>query len=702
MWCRTCSKATDREQSLMILEKLLPQQYSHTVCSYGTLGDINFRASIKLKLSREEEAKRWFEDFQSSSGLTWSKSKTYPNVGRYNKYRVDYRCRTIRKNTSCPATLFLILKRKLELGERKSRSGDPHVKEGLYLHVNLRNEHNHRGSCAQAMKRKDVSGEAIEKLKKLFEGGHSPTTALDVLKYDLQEEEQDNYVYAAADRSVCPDLRFCYRLYYKLFKKVHGTAAGGEMFKDLEQKLDEYNKEQGDVCARMSQTSDNQLVIAMCTPMMRRVHARLRESGEMMFVDSSGNDRHNHHLFLLLTPSSAGSLPLGVFITTSKTQQTISAALELLQTVFPPDRFFGHPDGPLVVMTGDCSALRQALTGAFPKATLVHCVSTLFQAMWRWLWSSSNGVPKQHKPHLLKSFRDLVCASTPAALREVYTRLMVDDIALQHTKFVRHMQEVYKRRDEWAQLPTGGNHTNVYVESAIGVVKERLLHRLKAYSVTQLVDFVVTRLEAHYIHRLTDAPSNNLRKVMKTEDIWRDSVVQEDQDNYTVASSSIAEESYHVNTVIGCCTCPAGIHGGPCDHQSAVARMFGHSESFLHDSSPDTRKLYYQIATGKDIPDKCCQMLDKPSLPVRAAGVGNGDMCWHPATGQLFLKERLNSMFMDISKKLDNPDFTHSIASFVRTYESIKTDSAMVSALSSFGKNPQTEARGCKRPRDCL
>lgn len=310
-------------------------------------------------------------------------------------------------------------------------------------------------------------------------------------------------------------------------QKVHGTAAGAETFADLEKKLDEYNKERGDVCARMCQTDDNQLVIAICTPMMRRVHARLRESGEMVFVDSSGNcDRHNHHLFLLVTPSSVGSLPLGVFITTSKTQQTISAALELLQTVFPPDRFFGHPDGPFVAVTGDCAALRQALTGAFPKATLVHCVSTLFQAMWRWLWSSSNGVPKQHKPHLLKYFRDLLCASTPAALIEVYTRLMVDDIVLQHTKFVRHVQEVYKRREEWAQLPTRGYHTNDYVESAFRVVKEKLLLRMKAYSVTQLVDFVFTRLEAHYIHRLTDAPSNNLRKVMKTEDIWGDSVVQ--------------------------------------------------------------------------------------------------------------------------------------------------------------------------------
>lgn len=54
-------------------------------------------------------------------------------------------------------------------------------------------------------------------------------------------------------------------------------------------------------------------------------------------------------------------------------------------------------------------------------------------------------------------------------------------------------------------------------------------------------------------------------------------------------------------------------------------------------------------------------------------------------------------MFQDITKRLDNPDFTASITSFVGTYESIKTDDDMAAALSSFGKSPQMMARGCKR-----
>lgn len=77
--------------------------------------------------------------------------------------------------------------------------------------VHITNEHNHNLHVPDALRYKDVGPEAIQKLKKLFEAGHSPSTALDVLKYDLQLELGEEYAYASADRSICPDIQFCYR-----------------------------------------------------------------------------------------------------------------------------------------------------------------------------------------------------------------------------------------------------------------------------------------------------------------------------------------------------------------------------------------------------------------------------------------------------------------------------------------------------------
>lgn len=85
------------------------------------------------------------------------------------------------------------------------------MKEGLFFHINLRNEHNHHVSCAEVTIRRAVSRETTDNLKKLFQSGHTPSSALKVLKCEMQVEEKDSCVYAAADRSVCPDLQFCYR-----------------------------------------------------------------------------------------------------------------------------------------------------------------------------------------------------------------------------------------------------------------------------------------------------------------------------------------------------------------------------------------------------------------------------------------------------------------------------------------------------------
>ena len=61
------------------------------------------------------------------------------------------------------------------------------------------------------MKHRDVSEETVTKLKELFESGHSPSSAHEVIQYDLQEEYAADYILASGDRAICPDLQFCYR-----------------------------------------------------------------------------------------------------------------------------------------------------------------------------------------------------------------------------------------------------------------------------------------------------------------------------------------------------------------------------------------------------------------------------------------------------------------------------------------------------------
>lgn len=77
--------------------------------------------------------------------------------------------------------------------------------------VRMCNDHNHNVNIAEALRYRDVGDNARVRLTKLFEDGHSPTSALDTLRLDLQEEYGDDYLAAAASTELCPTVGFCYR-----------------------------------------------------------------------------------------------------------------------------------------------------------------------------------------------------------------------------------------------------------------------------------------------------------------------------------------------------------------------------------------------------------------------------------------------------------------------------------------------------------
>ena len=81
--------------------------------------------------------------------------------------------------------------------------------------------------------------------------------------------------------------------------------------------------------------SDGDICIAIVTPLMRRVHQH-PEAEELVFVDSGGNvDRSQARVFLFMTHSVRGGLPLGVVITNSETEATLTKAFQLLRDMLP-------------------------------------------------------------------------------------------------------------------------------------------------------------------------------------------------------------------------------------------------------------------------------------------------------------------------------------------------------------------------------
>lgn len=90
------------------------------------------------------------------------------------------------------------------------RTEDPHMPD-LPFKVILINRHNHNLFVADAIRHRDVGEKANGILTGLFEIGHTPTSALAVLKHDLQMEYGQRYVYVSANREICPDLPYVQR-----------------------------------------------------------------------------------------------------------------------------------------------------------------------------------------------------------------------------------------------------------------------------------------------------------------------------------------------------------------------------------------------------------------------------------------------------------------------------------------------------------
>ena len=330
-------------------------------------------------------------------------------------------------------------------------------------------------------------------------------------------------------------------------------------------------------------------------------------------MDASGNmDRQNARVILLMTHSAAGGLPLGVLILSNEQCATITAALRLYMTMLDNRCFGGRgAAGPAVFMTDDSTAERAALQDVFPDSTLLLCAFHILQAYWRFLWDHKTGVQKQYRQQLFSVVKAMVYATSEDQLHNLYQAALSNTTLQEHAKVLTHVESLYERCSEWAlcwrsDLPVRSNQTNNYCESAMRVMKDKVLQRTKAFNVLQLIDFVITRLDGHYQRRLIDAANNRLQDTSRSSRYLATgkatdaaSIRQVEPDLFEVPSETSPDVTYLVDMSVGCSGCPVGTTGGPCKHQAAVLTAFKRSSwNFLPSTDTAMRQLFYTVATG--------------------------------------------------------------------------------------------------------
>ena len=135
----------------------------------------------------------------------------------------------------------------------------------------------------------------------------------------------EHAIFVSLLSSPCP----CSRLYYRIYKEHYGDQRR-EALTDRVLKLAETHPTSTKV-----DVTDGDLVIAIVTPLMLRCH-QLPEAAELVFVDAGGNvDRSQARVFLFMTHSVCGGLPLGVVITNGESEATLVKAFQLLRSMLP-------------------------------------------------------------------------------------------------------------------------------------------------------------------------------------------------------------------------------------------------------------------------------------------------------------------------------------------------------------------------------
>ena len=148
----------------------------------------------------------------------------------------------------------------------------------------------------------------------------------------------------------------------------------------------------------------------------------------------------NNPVYFMCTHHPADALPLGVWITSGQSQHVIRQCLEKVQNVLPPHAFGGRgpKSGPRIFMTDDDSGQLGALLDTWKEVILLLCTFYFLQAVWRWLFNSSNNINKDDCQHLMGHFQKLVFSPSEeefqAATESVLTEKVTNIINIPITK----------------------------------------------------------------------------------------------------------------------------------------------------------------------------------------------------------------------------------------------------------------------------
>ena len=466
-----------------LLSIILPPSYTYHFLEFSwTSNSVKeaFHSRVLINVPDESTATEWLQTFENHNNTTYRVTRGSRFSGKRVLYKTERHCQHKRKanKTTNPT------KDSLKLRDKKTDCPSKFV---LKLHNPKKSVirshpcelvldwgHNHTINSAKALSFRPISNDTKDKFENYFDQGHSPSSALHFHQLNLaamHECNEQELERCRADRSTNPLYKDVYYLFKKWRLKNHGKENGKEMFQKLEEIINDYNRNHSDEGGRAfiqhyekgisnkSESWDNRdidkpLVLAICTPLMARAHALLRQASEMVFCDSTASlDRYNCPTFFMSTSCSAGGIPLGVVITSGESLPTLTQSFSFLRSIFPSNAFYGKgTNGPSIFITDDSDAERGALREVWPNSMQLLCIFHYLQSWWTWLWDGTHGISKEDRYPIMALVRKLVYNDNESDMETKYLALMNQDHPDSYIKkyplLEKRLEIFWKRRKE--------------------------------------------------------------------------------------------------------------------------------------------------------------------------------------------------------------------------------------------------------------
>lgn len=203
---------------------MLPSWKSKVLC-VRKIGENRNLLQIKFLISATtvDQIKLWLEDYENQTMCTYRIRNSVSAKGRTISFKqvlnCHHNCNYVSqcpsrktKNTNCPSTMTIKLFTTKKHYQRKDPAKIPD--KNMPCEILLIPTHNHSTDSPEILKYRPVSNEVTNRLLQLFESGHTPASALNLVR-----TENLSCKNLLTDRKYFPDYSYCLNLYTRRKKK---------------------------------------------------------------------------------------------------------------------------------------------------------------------------------------------------------------------------------------------------------------------------------------------------------------------------------------------------------------------------------------------------------------------------------------------------------------------------------------------------